>query len=214
MTRRFATALLLALTLAVTGASQAGAETLVWRYGNDQGLLAQDFEAQYDAYDSEGAADFSVPRRQRWSISVIRVPGVYQTTYQQVLITNVPTSLKGPAASVSARLYTDAGGRPGTEVPLPAFSVEDSYGTFTLTLSSPISLGTGRYWVRFQPRMDRLYGGWFWNTAWDFDGGWSVWRNPGDGYGTGFTDWTSVSQMTGTNSLSLEVQGDRFATKR
>ena len=154
------------------------------QYDNDSGvgIVAQNFEPSFDIYDSEQGDDFVVPSGQTWNIDQLDIAGVYFNG-------------TGPAASINVVIYNDAGGSPGSVVAnLPNLSYTDTsggLGSYSIPLSG-VSLTAGTYWVAVQPNMDFSSGGeWGWEgrTVQANSGG--VWRNPGDGFGTGCTDWTN-----------------------
>jgi len=138
----------------------------------------QDFETAYDTYDSEGADDFEVTFPESWNIDQVNTSG----------------SGTGPVTDVTVRFYADNAGFPAA-VPQPGCDFPD-LTTFTgvaalsISLPTPCSLAPGRYWVAIQVEQDFLVAGqhyWANRTAQSFNE--SVWRNPGDGFGSGCTAW-------------------------
>jgi hypothetical protein len=150
------------------------------------GIVSQDFESVYDAYDAMGAADFPVPAAQTWSITGGFFPGAYF---------NGP----GPTPGLNLVFYSDAGGMPGAVIPSCNYPglvngvnfTSDAVGNLTLTsLPAPCVLATGTYWVQAQAKMDFGVGGeWGWLDATNTTATVGKWQNPGGGFGTGCNTW-------------------------
>jgi hypothetical protein len=143
------------------------------------GSSSQDFETAYDAYDNEAADDFIVTGGP-WNINFITCYGSY-------------SSGSGPLEYVNIIFYNDNSGVPGTEVQsfanIPC-SVDDATGLVSINLPSTVTLNDGTYWLSIIARMDYATGGqWFHTYATSSNGAHWQWRNPGDGFGTGQTDW-------------------------
>jgi hypothetical protein len=146
------------------------------------GINSQDFDPGNDAFDDQAADDFVVPTGQSWSITGVDVDGYY---------TNGP----GPAASVHVYFYANgAGNLPGT---LVASRLSNPYasgpaaGDFVITLSSPVLLNPGTYWVSVQAREDFTPAGrWFWEDRTLQANEGAAWQNPNNGIGSGCTTWT------------------------
>src|SRR5215831_9526361 len=103
------------------------------------GLVSDNFDAAFDAYDDQAADDFVVPTGKQWQIQGVAVTGVYF---------NGP----GPADSENVFIYKDASGLPGATVKAEqALSGTDTAGSFKILLSPPVALTTsGTYWVSVQ----------------------------------------------------------------
>ena len=151
---------------------------------NDTGSawVSQDFETALDQFDSEGADDFVVPPDVSWEINSVTANGQYF---------NGPE----PAAAVNLTIFEDAAGLPGDPAcSYPLQTPTDSSGSFVFTLPSPCVLQSGTYWIDVQVRMDDSAGG-----EWGFEGrsvvsnSGAVWRNPGNGFATGCTNFASVA---------------------
>ncbi|NWF50925.1 MAG: T9SS type A sorting domain-containing protein [Ignavibacteriaceae bacterium] len=142
-------------------------------------LTSQNFEASFDAYDNQGADDFTVPAGLVWTIQSVEVLGVYYNG-------------AGPANSVNVWFYNNNAGFPGTtaaEVLNIVPSGGLATGSFIITFASPIPLSEGSYWLSVQCNMDYSVGGqWGW-TEQTQNGLESTWRNPGGGFGTPCTAW-------------------------
>src|SRR5437867_1678948 len=71
--------------------------------GTGIGIVSQDFEAVYDAYDSMGAGDFIVPGGQTWSITGLFFSAQYFNG-------------AGPTPNFNLAFYNDAAGSPGAVI--------------------------------------------------------------------------------------------------
>jgi len=147
---------------------------------NGVGIVSQNFEAEFDVFDSQDADDFVVPDTGHpWQITGVTVTGVYFNG-------------SGPAASETVTLYKDANGVPGDVVNTQTVVGTDSGGSFTIPLAK-FALPRGHYWVSVQANMDFNSGGeWAWETRNGQNGTAAVWQNPADGFGTGCTTWMTM----------------------
>lgn len=145
------------------------------------GVVSQNFEPDFDVYDSQLADDFVVPDpRHPWQITGITVTGVY-------------FSGSGPATSENVTFYKDSNGVPGEIKNAQTVVGADSNGSFTIPLDK-FALPPGHYWVSVQANMDFSSGGeWGWETRSVQNGDAALWENPGNGFGTGCTSWTNMS---------------------
>jgi hypothetical protein len=114
------------------------------------GVTSQDFEASSDAFDSFAADDFVVPGGETWNITGVDVAGEY--------------SAAGPAASFHVFFYTDSATLPGTLVATRLANPYSNGANAIITLTSPVTLGPGTYWVSVQARQDLSAGQWFWDN--------------------------------------------------
>ena len=169
---------------AVTGI--AGGNVLVDQSsdGGGNGAPDQAFEALYAGYDSEGADDFDVTDAAGWDITGLNITGTHTSG--------------GAVGFGNLFYYDDNGGLPadspiaGCDFPLLADFV-DSAGSIAYN-HSVCNLGPGTYWVSQAVRQDFLVGGQhFWSNRTILTGNPGVWRNPGDGFALGCTDWTSMT---------------------
>lgn len=145
------------------------------------GASSQDFETSFDAYDSQGADDFTVTGGP-WNINALRFYGSYYNG-------------SGPAIGINIEFYADNAGLPGASVgsyPVTAYS--EAAGLFTVELPSTLVLADGTYWISIQARMDFAAGGQFaWQAAAAPQIGLEgVWQNPGGGFGS-CTSWCGLS---------------------
>ena len=149
-------------------------------------IPSQDAETALDFFDSQVADDFIVPAGQTWEVTEVGVLGEYDST--------------GPAASFHVFFYANgAGDLPGM---LVASRLENSYtgsNDFVITLTEPVTLSEGHYWVSVQARQDIINSG-FWlshNRTVQANSG-AAWQNPGNGFGTGCVVWvrkTACAQL-------------------
>ena len=173
------------------------------------GAPDQNFEAAFDAYDSEGADDFVVPAGVFWSIEEVRTVGTQSTG--------------GTAASVNVNFYADNGGFPDatpvTGCSYSGVSPMQTSGSYVITLPAACSLLPGTYWVAIQTNQD--FGGGngqhFWSNRTVASNSGAVWRNPNDGFGRGCTDWdrmTTCNVGGGVNpDFLFDVRGTEVAAR-
>ena len=162
---------------------------------------AQDFvDPANDGYDCWGADDFEVPAGETWIIDSAYFGGGYWNG-------------AGPGTGFgNMKIYEDAPGAPGTELfDLPACPVvDDGAGNLDITLTTPIVLTEGIYWMAWQHTVDFATGGQWgvqphmaaYGTVW-------YWINPGGGFGSG-TDWQACTAMWPGNAgtdLTYAVYG-------
>ena len=148
---------------------------------NGVGIVSQNFEATFDAYDSQGADNFKI--KNKGILKEVDVDGAYF---------NGP----GPATSVHVTIYKNASGMPGAVVKdVPAATYTDATGTGTFKIKVPKTvLKKGAYWVSVYVNMDFGTGGeWGWNTNNTVRGTAAKWQNPGNGFSTGCTTWTTLT---------------------
>ncbi|SFM96446.1 hypothetical protein [Dokdonella immobilis] len=144
------------------------------------GAPAQNFEASYDAYDSEGADDFVVPAS-GWTVTQVN------------LVTTITTPLTTTAA---VNIYPDAGGVPGgtATCSYPSAAADVTAGGTTITLPTSCALGAGTYWVAATVDVDFASNGQlFWSNRTIQSNSPAVWRNPGDGFASGCTTFTAMT---------------------
>lgn len=146
------------------------------------GTPSQEFEAAFSAYDTEAADDFIIPAGGARSIVSVDIIGT--------------SSIGGTAgADVIMNVYDDAGGSPGALVFTETFvGANTAAGAFSLVSATCPPLPPGGYWISVISDNDFGGGGgqWFWSTSTDDLTGnpWMV-QNPGNGFGTGCTTWSS-----------------------
>lgn len=143
------------------------------------GAVSQNFEDSLNGFDSQGAVDFTLKRP--CMVRSVDAYGVY-------------TDGSGPADSENITIYKDRGGVPGAVIAKRNSGGTDIGGDFFMSLGKGVSLKAAKYWLSVQVNMDFNDGGvWTWNTNKAQVGYPSVWRNPGDGFGTGCTKYTALT---------------------
>jgi len=150
--------------------------------------ISQNFESSFDAYDSQGSDDFTVPDGAKWRVKEVDVSGLYF---------NGP----GPANSENVFIYkANAHGVPGrlkAEFDNVSGS-DDGVGDFVINLGNGAKLKAGHYFVSVQANMDFGVGGeWGWSTRNTQVGSPAAWQDPGDGFGTGCTSWANERDCLG-----------------
>jgi hypothetical protein len=143
------------------------------------GAPVQNFEASFDGYDSEGADDFVVPAG-GWTISAINI------------VSTVGTPL---TTTASVNIYPDAAGLPGAVATCsyPTAAADVTVAGTAITLPSTCAVGAGTYWVAVE--VDVPFGSngqIFWSNRSTQTNGAAAWRNPGDGFGSGCTNWDTM----------------------
>ena len=145
------------------------------------GIVSQNFETTFDAYDAQAADDFTVPAGQVWRVTEIIAIGVYFNGAGLARDENV-TFYKGKK-----------GGRPGKILHQAnaVMGMDNGLGTFTIKMPW-FQFWPGTYWVSVQANMDFLVGGeWGWENQTTSEGTAAVWENPGNGFATGCTTYTT-----------------------
>jgi hypothetical protein len=135
------------------------------------GVLSQNFEASFSAYDAAAADDFTVPAGATWAIREVDVTGLYYNG-------------TGPADSESVTIYkATAQGKVGKVVAsYPEQHGSDNDGAFRISIPST-RLGPGTYYVSVVINMSFTVGGeWHWENMLEVHGYPPEWENP-DGSG-------------------------------
>lgn len=140
------------------------------------------------SHNAEAADDFVVPVGKQWSITHVDVrsyPGY-------------------PAeASFNVAFYTNDGALPGAQI--GSYSSQGYSGTnpdYVITLSSPMMLSSGTYWISIQANMS--VGIWYWGERAVQSGSPAAWREAG-GWGTGCTSWSNRGTCMGNSSLPDQI---------
>lgn len=153
---------------------------------NGVGIISQNFEADFDTFDSRGADDFTL--EQRCTIREVDVNGAYFTGI-------------GPAVSLQVLFYLDDGTSPGKRIANQnnlAYRDRGGLGNFKIPLAESVTLRPGTYWVAVRANMEFREGGeWGWNTNNTARGDIAQWRNAGDGFDTGCRTWGEVEACLG-----------------
>jgi hypothetical protein len=154
------------------------------------GFISQDFEAAFNAFDSEAADDFVVPSGQSWTIDTVEVIGFYSST--------VPVT-----STVDVIFYTNSGTNlPDTSVSsaLGVVPAVGANGFLTVTLPAAVMLSPGAYWMSFQANLNFNPNSslWYWLMRTVQANNGFAWRNPGNGFATGCTTWTRATSCGAT----------------
>lgn len=152
-------------------------------------IPSQDPESALEVFNSQAADDFIVPAGETWQVIEVDVLGEYDSS--------------GPAASFHVFFYQNgAGDLPGV---LVASRLKSSYtgsNDFVITLTEPVVLPEGHYWVSVQARQDITQSGfWLWHNRTVQSNAGAAWQNPGNGFGTGCVVWvrkTACAQLQQT----------------
>lgn len=170
----------------------AGTTVLFTQTGTaDNGIPAQNFETLYDAYDSEGADDFTVPAG-GWGVNSVNFP------------VTVSDGGDASAATWNIKFYADAAGTPsaGAECTYSALAGTGGTaagGTIVVALPTECALSAGVHWFSAQSNLDAVTNGQtFWtNFVAPAVGASAVFRNPGDGFGSGCTAFAATATCIG-----------------
>jgi hypothetical protein len=118
------------------------------------------------------ADDFFVPGGQSWRVTEVYAQGVYFNG-------------SGPANNFNVFFYEDGGGLPGALVSSrTAQPYVESAGVFEVTLTVPVTLTSGIYWVSVQAHMSfDPNGQWGWTDRTVQTNSPAAWQNPAGGFG-------------------------------
>jgi hypothetical protein len=157
------------------------------------GVTSQDFEPEFDNRDSFAADDFVIPSGQIWNITEVDVIGE-------------SSEPPAPPDSFHVFFYTDSSTLPGTLVASRLANPYSGFGSFLITLTSPVMLGEGTYWVSVQAREDFTNSGqWFWDNRLVISNFGAAWQNPGGGFGANCLTWgrktTCLPMQNGPDQL-------------
>lgn len=150
------------------------------------GAPDQDFEAAFDAYDSESADDF-----------VVTAPG--WTIESLTTVGTLSPGGSGAGATVDITFYTNSAGGgdpdlPGTAIAActyPAVVPVSAAGSYTITLPTPCILAPGTYWLALQTNQSFTTSGQhFWSNRITQTNSEGVFRNPNGGFATGCATFT------------------------
>jgi hypothetical protein len=160
----------------------------------------QDFEAIYAAYSSEGADDFVVGDAAGWDLTTLNTPGLQ--------------SGGGSPSFVNHFFYADGGGVPGAVLADCDFPGNASFTHNLGDIAADVTgchTPAGSTWFSQSVRQDFVpFGQHYWATRLTAANTPAVFRNPGNGFGSGCLDWApanSVCLMAGADFL-FEVVGE------
>ncbi len=163
------------------------------------GIVSQNFESSFDAYDAQAADDFTVPAGAHWGVKEVDVTGVYFNG-------------SGPARDETVTFYKNSHGHPGAVLGTFTAAGADSFGSFVIDLGGKQALKGGHngktYWVSVVANLDFLAGGeWGWENQTSTVGNPAQWQNPGGGFGI-------CSTWGAENECIPDGQGDHMFTLR
>jgi hypothetical protein len=151
------------------------------------GLVSQNL-GKGNSDDTQSADDFTVPKGKTWAITEVKVDGFY-------------SSGGGPATSENVFFYKttvkNKEALPGTVVKKVTLKGTGAKGTFMIFGIKGVSLAAGHYWVSVQANMSS--GEWYWASRTQQSGSPAMWKNPGNGFGSGCTNWTRYQSCTGAS---------------
>ena len=157
-------------------------------------IVCQEFtNPENETETSVAADDFYVPEGDTWEIGSIAFVGTF-FDYGT-----------GPVEIFNVVFYEDAPGLPGNEIvefyDIAGFTYTEelvngyTVVTYSMKLPTNVTLGEGHYWMSVQAKgsMNEM-GKWGWNDYWagsqpELAEQWH-WKNPLNGLGTGYTEWT------------------------
>lgn len=151
------------------------------------GFSSQDFTdagGGNDGFDATGADDFIVPPEMVWEITGVDVPGFFGA------------GQPGPVDTVDIVFSSDGGGVPGAAICTYDALVPTSQvaGALVLDLPVPCLVPEGPAWMSVQSALPLAPNGqWFWFLETVQTNESAVWRNPGDGFGSGCTTFMPVA---------------------
>ena len=147
---------------------------------NGNGIVTQNFESEFDVYDSEGADDFKVPAGKIWKITEVYVDGTYFNG-------------TGSAHSFNVAFYSIKKGRVDKLVrscPNASYYFDTQFDFGSEYIQCKAKLRKGHYIVAIQATLDfAVEGEWGWLTNNTVRTKPSLWRNPGGGFGVGCADF-------------------------
>jgi hypothetical protein len=156
---------------------------------------------------SVAADDFIVPEGDNWDVHYVNVAGSYfsyagaSVTGMNVVFYDNNNGMPGNAVHSFSNITTF------NELPI---DVTTGLYLYEITLPSAVALSAGHYWMSVQAVSNYTVTGqwgWFTHESLVIDEQYE-WKNPGDGFGLGFTDWTPASMVTwGSYNLAFSLSG-------
>lgn len=153
----------------------------------------QDFQPAFDIFDAQAADDFEIADPLGWIVTRLETVG--------------QTGVAG-GATLDVAIHENSGGLPGAALcqgaNLPPRS--DSGGSFSVDLPTPCTLAMGTYWLVLQTNQNSsTHGAHYWRGRSASSGLPAAWRNPGNGYGTGCTSWSSVASCAPNGATESDL---------
>ena len=162
----------------------------------ENGAPAQDFSSTYDQYDSQGADDFVVTDAAGWNVSAFN----FQVTFSSNGIPTPPP----PTVVYNVTVFADSAGLPGAaECTYTGVTgtLDGSNTSLSIALTPICSLTQGTHWVSLEASFDFPPQSFWSNASGTVLGNEGAWQNPGDGFATGCTSWTSISSCGGSTPV-------------
>jgi hypothetical protein len=159
-------------------------------------IVSQFFtDAASASLSCQAADDFIVPDGETWNVGSF---GVWGTWWE---------GSAGNPAKVDVFIYNDDNGKPGTVITsyveqnkfykeewVNADNELQSY--YNLKFPTPVTFTAGHYWISFQVHDSYdIAGQWGWEDKSKMNGEPWHWRNPLDGFGYGFINWTPSTSV-------------------
>ena len=149
------------------------------------GIISQNFDPAFDAYDAQAADDFVLTKPCRRPI--LNIDGSYGEG-------------AGVADSFNVTIYRATKHGPGkVERHLVGLSYSDPCGTGCAQIVLHRKLAAGHWWLSVQANLSFSQTGtqWQWWTNLTVRHTAARWKNPGDGFGTGCTTYTDLITCVG-----------------
>ncbi len=152
-------------------------------------LTMHNLDAGSESYDTEMADDFQVPAG-GWAVAEVSIGSFYQSG----------TTTVTPSTAGNIVFYSDSAGSPGAAISGCTYSsipltYNSGTGYSTLILPTECALPAGTFWMAFSG--DLAYsaenGGVYVVQQTTTSGLSAIWRNPGDGFSSGCTNWTVLT---------------------
>ena len=129
---------------------------------------------------AQAGDDFVVPAGQTWSVNEVDVRS--------------PSGFPAPT-SFDVYFYQDSATLPGTPVYTATALTVAGNPDYVIPLTTPANLTAGTYWVSVQGEISGS--NWYWEGRSVTSNNAVAWRNPGNGYGTGCTNWGRLATCIG-----------------
>jgi len=157
-----------------------------------QSFPSQDFETEFNQFDATLADDFSVPPGFTWTIESVLARGKNQGS--------------GVGTTARVTIYEDGVDQPGN-VLFTRTGTVTGFPRMQIAIPQPPTVASGTYWISVESLMPagsfENPNQWFWavNDGGPF-GAEAVFKNPGDGFGTGCTVFTPRIDCTFPNTTN------------
>jgi len=190
---------MLVLIVATEGSAQ-----VIYQQSSGQateGIASQDFEPLSDAFDCQAADNFIVPTGEVWTIDSVGIYGQYSNL-------NTTTLMR-------FWIYSDDNGEPDSVLYFEEWNEdvdENGDGDFVVSLTCPLHLSSGVYWISAQAIKNLNGNGsgqWYWTRDSTGDSVSFQWRNPLGGFGTSCYSFTPI-QTCATSIQETNLAFDMY----